>query len=219
MALDKTIKQYSNFSKGLLTESTPLNFPDNYSLDEQNLLLRVDGSRERRLGMQYENNNQLNPTASTTSSVGMGFYKWEFADDKVSNTIGVVQVGQQLFFLDMETTNPSANLLNGGAAQSLSSVTSVDTPRLSFTDLNGILLITSSDFSAPIKITYNTGGDTITLTTLDILVRDLWGVDDGQENDEEIALTDKHEYNLLNQGWTAGNITTWGDQRNDHVLR
>lgn len=213
MALDKTIKQYSNFSKGLMTESTPLNFPDDFALDEQNLLLRVDGSRERRLGMEYENSHQLNPTATTTASVGMAFFKWEFADDKVANTIGVVQVGQELYFLDMETTNPSANLLNSGSPLSLTSImaTSVDTPRLSFADLNGVLLVTSADFLVPIKITYNTTTDTISLSNQSVLVRDLWGVDDGLDNDEKPTPLDvDHEYNLLNQGWLSANITTYG---------
>jgi hypothetical protein len=213
MALDKTIKQYSNFSKGLMTESTPLNFPDNYSLDEQNMLLRVDGSRERRLGMKYENNNQLNVTTTTTDAVGMAFYKWAFADDKVANVIGVVQVGQQLFFLDMETDNPSANLLNGGSAVSITSYmkTSSAHPTLSFSDLNGFLLITSSDFNEPIKVKYATATDAITISTVSILVRDMWGVDDGLDNDEKPgSLSVLHEYNLLNQGWTSANITTYG---------
>ena len=213
MALDKTIKQYSNFSKGLMTESTPLNFPDNYSLDEQNMLLRVDGSRERRLGMKYENANQLNPTSTTTASVGMAFYKWEFADNLVTNTIGVVQVGQELYFLDLETNNPSANLLNVGSSASITSYmkTSTAHPRLSFSDLNGFLLVTSSDFKEPIKISYTTGTDTISISTVSILVRDLWGVDDGLDPDEKPAsLSVLHEYNLLNQGWTSGNITTYG---------
>lgn len=213
MPIDKTIKQYSNFSKGIMTESTPLNFPDNYSLDEQNLLLRVDGSRERRLGIEYETGHAITQTTTLTDSVGMAFYEWEFADDKVANTLGVVQVGQSLYFMDLEQDAPSANLKNSGSAVSITSYmkdSTVQTPQLNFATINGILLVASDSFANPLKVEYTTSTDTITVTALTITVRDLWGVDDGLEVDEEIGtLSDEHNYNLLNQGWTSGNITTY----------
>jgi len=213
MAQDATIKQFSNFSKGLMTEATPLNFPENYSLDEDNMLLAVDGSRERRTGMQFETGFAHTTTASANTAVSMKFFKWEFADDKSANTIGVVQVGQDLYFMDMESNAPSANLLNSGGALNLltfMSTTSL-TPKLSFSAINGVLLCTSSDFTRPIKISYATATDTISAVVQNVLVRDLWGVDDGQDVDEEATLTDTHEYNLLNQGWTGANITTWAN--------
>ena len=214
MAQEATIKQYSNFSKGIMTEATPLNFPDDYSLDEANLVLNIDGSRERREGIEYETGYALTTTATSTASVGMSFFKWEFADDRAENTIGVVQVGQVLYFLDLETDAPSANLLNSGSAASFAShmATSTQHPRLSFSAINGVLLCTSSDFKYPLKISYDTATDAITIAQQDVLVRDLWGVDDGLEVDEEESgsLSDKHNYNLLNQGWTAANISTFG---------
>lgn len=215
MPVEKTIKQFSNFSKGIMTESTPLNFPDNYALDEANLTLKVDGSRERRRGIEYESGYALTATTTTTASVGMSFYKWENADNNVLNTIGVVQVGQDLYFMDLETTNPSANLLNGGAPLSITGAmtdTNVQTPLLSFATLNGVLLCTSADFDQPQKITYD--GVNFTLATQPVLVRDLWGVDDSLRTDERptstyAGLTDEHEYNLFNQGWTDANLTSW----------
>jgi hypothetical protein len=212
MAQESTIKQYSNFSKGIMTEASPLNFPDDYSLDEANMLLHVDGSRERRDGIEHESGNAITTTTTTTAAVGMAFYKWEFADNKATNTIGVVQVGQALYFMDLETNAPSANLLNGGSAVSLTGImaNAVPHPRVSFSTINGVLLITSSDFSTPAKISYDTDADTMTLSFQKILVRDLWGVDDSLDVDEEIStLSDKHNYNLLNQGWTAANITAY----------
>jgi hypothetical protein len=223
MAQDRTIKQYSNFAKGLMTEATPLNFPDDYSLDEANLLLDVDGSRSRRFGIETEANGTTTVTTTPNTTVGMSFYKWEFADDLAANTIGVVQVGQKLYFLDMENDAPSSNILNSGAAVDFSAHMSTSTqhPRLSFAAVNGILLCTSSDFKYPLKISYDTDTDTMTVTQQNILVRDLWGVDDGLAVDEEPnPLTDKHNYNLLNQGWISANITTWGlpAPANTHIM-
>jgi len=213
MAQDSTIKQYSNFSKGIMTEATPLNFPDDYSIDEANLILNIDGSRERRKGIEFESGYAQTTTTTTTDEVGFTFYRWEFADNKDSNQIGVVQVGQDLYWLDLTTSNPSGNLLNSGSPSNLGGVmaTSTKHPRLQFSDVNGVLLITSADFLVPLKVTYDTATDTMTGDSQSILVRDLWGVDDGQDVDEEATLTDKHEYNLLNQGWTSANLTTWGN--------
>ncbi len=213
MAQDATIKQYSNFSKGLMTEATPLNFPDNYSLDEENMLLAVDGSRERRLGMQFEVGYAQTVTSTPNESVGVSYYKWEFADDQATNVLGVVQVGQELYFMDMVTDAPSANLLNAGAPLSLTAIMATDTkvPRISYTTINGVLLATSKDFSSPIKLTYSTATGLVSLDTQSILVRDLWGVDDGLEVDErDDPLSTAHEYNLKNQGWGTANIDAWG---------
>lgn len=217
MAQDATLKQYSNFSKGIMTESTPLNFPENYSLDEENMLLDVDGSRERRKGMEYETGGNVIltsiPKAPSGSYVStrMSFFKWEFADNVAANTLGVVQIGQLLYFLDMETDAPSANLKNSGSTVSLTTYTSALNPHLSFAPMNGDLIVTSEDFTQPIRLIYTTASDAISTAAIDIKVRDLWGVDDGQTVEEESNLTTLHNYNLLNQGWTAANITTWAN--------
>ncbi len=49
-----TEKVYRSFIKGLVTEASPLTFPENASIDEQNFVLNRDGSRSRRLGIDYE---------------------------------------------------------------------------------------------------------------------------------------------------------------------
>ena len=46
---------YRSFVKGLITEANQLTFPDNASIDESNFVLNRDGSRTRRLGLDYEN--------------------------------------------------------------------------------------------------------------------------------------------------------------------
>lgn len=210
MAQEATIKQYSNFAKGLMTEATPLNFPDDYSLAEENMLLNIDGSRERRDGMEYEAGGSITTTTVGNANVRMAFFKWEFADNRSGNQIGVVQVDAELWFMDLTEEIPSANLLNSGSAVSLASyVTTPGTiPELSFAAISGVLLCTSDAFDQPLKISYATGTDTVSVTTQSVLVRDLWGVDDGLDIDENpVALTDKHKYNLMNQGWeTASRV-------------
>ena len=48
-----TEKLYRSFVKGLITEASPLTFPENASIDEKNFVLNRDGSRSRRLGVDY----------------------------------------------------------------------------------------------------------------------------------------------------------------------
>ena len=46
--------ELNTFVKGLITEATPLTFPANASLDEDNFVLNRQGSRQRRFGMNFE---------------------------------------------------------------------------------------------------------------------------------------------------------------------
>ena len=48
--------QINNFVGGLVTEASPLTFPAGASLDEVNMKLIRNGSRQRRLGLDYEDN-------------------------------------------------------------------------------------------------------------------------------------------------------------------
>ena len=47
------------FIKGLITEASPLNFPAEATIDEENFELRKNGTRERRFGMDFEDNYSL----------------------------------------------------------------------------------------------------------------------------------------------------------------
>lgn len=52
MARQKFEKSFNTFVKGLMTEASEINFPENYSLYEKNFELRRDGGRDRRRGME-----------------------------------------------------------------------------------------------------------------------------------------------------------------------
>jgi hypothetical protein len=48
-----TKAEISSFIKGFITEASPLNFPADASRDEENFELNVNGSRDRRLGIDF----------------------------------------------------------------------------------------------------------------------------------------------------------------------
>ena len=212
MAENRQTVQFNTFVKGLNTEASPLNFPPDTSKDEDNMVLNIDGTRQRRLGLGYEVGNALVDTGESIPAAQAntwGFFRWDNADNKASNSIGVVQLGKKLWFMDMFSTAPSANLLNSGNSITLTSATS-STPQLSFTDINGKLVIVSDSLPQPQLLAYDTDTDIVSAAVFKIDVRDLWGVDDGLADDNRPgSLSAEHEYNLKNQGWPSARVTTF----------
>ena len=54
MATTQATKDYNTFVRGIITEANALTYPENASIDEENFVLNKDGSRQRRLGMDFE---------------------------------------------------------------------------------------------------------------------------------------------------------------------
>ena len=185
--------------KGLITEASPLNFPEGSSIDEENFVLDRDGSRSRRLGIDYELQHSLVNLAitATATSYAIQNYLWENVGQEPQTNYLVHQFGNKLYLFDADVTAVSSNALFGGAI----SLTATTVERYSFASIQGNLIIAVGDQALrviqPISSTY-------TLTFTRLKVRDFWGVDDGFATDERTStLTDLHAYNLYNQGWPA----------------
>jgi len=206
MGRKNTTKEFRTFVKGIITEASPLTFPENASIDEENFVLNRTGSRQRRLGMDYEN---LYTGVSTTfnsasmESLAISTYRWDNVDNDPSLSFAVIQIGYKIFFADAFESAISSNLKNGGSSVDLASS---GTRQFQMTAINGVLIVTTGE-TDPFYLSYDALTDTITKTDISIKVRDLWGVDDGLEVDEQPAtLSDNHNYNLYNQGWLDANI-------------
>jgi hypothetical protein len=216
----------NTFVRGLITEASPLTFPENASIDEDNYVLNREGSRQRRLGMDYESLSSVIDTgkvALTFDNHAVGSFLWENVNNDPNLSLGVVQIGNNLWFVDAFQSSLSANLLNSGTAFVLDATTvgsniSGNTP-IQFTAVNGVLLMVSREMSKPYYLTYDSVGDSLTSSLVDVRVRDIWGIDDGIDVDERpVSLSDKHNYNLLNQGWTATNINAVAYPSNSDVM-
>ena len=69
--------EVNTFVKGLITEASPLTFPENASLDELNFILNKDGSRQRRLGMEFRPDSvNLTLPVSTVNGLKINTFKW-----------------------------------------------------------------------------------------------------------------------------------------------
>jgi len=212
-------KIYRSFTKGLITEASPLTYPENASIDEENFVLNRNGSRSRRLGLDYEGGYALTSTGFTASSLATGkqsFHKWDMPGGDTTVAIGVVRILDKLWFLDLLTSAPSDNLLNGGSSITLAGLGDAD---IETSTINNKLIIVSEDLTYPILLSYNSSTDTVTQSTITVEVRDIWGVDDNLlVNQRPTTLTVKHKYNLRNQGWSPTVQTTTGADAIDRTF-
>lgn len=201
--MPKATVERSNFVRGLITEATPLTFPENASIDEDNLELNRDGSRQRRLGMDYEAGYSLiasSASGSSFESLVVSSFTWRNADNNPDNVIGVVQLGDVLYFFDLSLESPSA-----GTVPTITLPTVYKTSSLQFVEIKGVLVCTAS-VGNPFYIEKTSTG--YNKTDVEIQVRDIWGVEEVPSlavDERPASLSDTHEYNLLNQGWTSSN--------------
>ena len=217
----------NSFVRGLITEASALTFPENASIDENNMILNRNGSRQRRLGMDYENNAVVVDTTKATTPLdtqAIRTFRWENINNDPTLSFGVVQIGFDLWFVDLFSNVLSANL-KGDQPLKLNTATigytiSGNEP-IDFTSVNGHLVIVSKELTAPIYIGYDVLNNDFFVKNIDIQVRDLWGVFDAIDvDDRPSTLSNEHKYNLLNQGWPADKITQgFGDNKDAIKLK
>ena len=205
---------YNNFTGGLITEASPLNFPENAAQTIDNVLLSRDGRIKRRLGIDYEAGYAITDTSKATTTFdyhAVTSFRWDNVGNNASISVGVIQIGNELWFTDLFATSPSATLLNGGASIRLNASTVGSDINgneiISFAPALGVLVFASKEMESPYYLEYNSAADTFSASKIDIDVRDQWGVEDSLAIDERpTLLSDEHEYNLKNQGWPDDKI-------------
>lgn len=205
MAIQSVNKEYNTFVKGIITEANALTFPENASVDEANFVLNRDGSRQRRYGMDLEDGYTATAVSSMTSAaIGVSSHKWVNAGNTIANQFAVVQVGDKLLVYNASASAISASLITTIDASAII----IDETKLIQSDCGmGFFFFTSGSGDAAV-LEYV--GTTVTMRTIDIKIRDFFGVYDGLEVDDRPAvLSDAHKYNLYNQGWdsTKNNAT------------
>lgn len=204
----KNEKVFRSFVKGLVTEASALTFPENASVDEENFVLNRDGSRSRRLGVDYEDGFSLKDTGDSETELESGrqsIHRWDSPGGDSNISIGVVRIDEKLFFINLLAASPSDNLLNSGNSITLAGL---GDNKIQVSIINNKCIIVSEDLSKPVLLTYNRTTQAVTQSSLTLEIRDLYGVDDGlDENKRPSTLSNTHKYNLRNQGWNT-NIKT-----------
>ena len=219
MARQTQVLEFNSFVGGLITEASPLTFPENAALHVNNFNLSKDGSLSRRLGMDFESDYEVidsGESKSPSGEVAVSTFTWENAGGDPSNSVIVVQVGTSVKFFDTNDTSLSKGLIHSYEVDSTDSdvVYSVAV-------VDGVLVLATGTPEL-VKFTYSNG--VIEEETFRLKTRDLFGVQDmyqGRDlrSAENLSIrpqdyytgdsvTEQHIYNLRNSTFAVHRL--WG---------
>ncbi len=190
-------------SKGLITEATGLNFPENAWTDALNVTPDNKGVTSRRLGINYEDGASTFHVTRSSSTINTG--TWINVGGNGDLNFTVVQVGSTLYFYE-QVTGEALSVNKKTFTVDLSTLAITGSPSTSaesceFASGNGYLFVTHP-YCDPFYLTYDASGDSITVNTITVKIRDFEGVDDDlMVRERPLVLSDEHRYNLYNQGW------------------
>lgn len=205
--------EFNSFVGGLVTEASPLTFPENASIDEANFVLEDDGSRRRRRGLDIEPNTGAIPTASASSvSSTNSTYTWENPGNISGKSLVCFQNNRTLTIVDR-----SNDYIDGWSTWvfTLPNPSPVIPEDLtaSYASVDGRLVVAYDNSDIQV---FEYDGSSVSQSSVRIKIRDLFGVAaavDGIEtwNSEGVSYRpdeststgdlDEHIYNLRNQGW------------------
>ncbi len=206
----------NTFVKGLITEASPLTFPENSSVDENNCSLARTGVRGRRKGIEKETGFSLSSFTFTKATL-IHEINWENVSGESGVEFLVVQVGSTLRFYDKSSTPVSGNeksftidlnTFSAGNGEAISA------SRISGTSINGNFIVVSPAIES-FFIEYDSDADTISTTQITPKVRDFeWQGDVSGYDENKAASTvgDERKYDTYNAGWVDVN------QNGDGVL-
>jgi len=217
-------KTFFTFSKGFLTEVSPLNFPDEVSLEEENFELLPDGSRRRRRGIAVETDTiAISLQDELEGDEAMQAFVWKHVDLDSQQNFVLIQVGLYVYVYEENEVlggNYTGEIINLADSVTTTAAEARTVP-ISFTSGRGHLFIASTDLE-PSYVTYDANAATkFEVNQIGIKVRDYVDIDDGvdlldtpsDDPDNANKPTPSHHYNLANRGWavsgydgTAGSI-------------
>lgn len=199
----------NNFTRGLITEYTGLNFPENAAISTSNCEYTLIGDVVRRLGINTEINGSFQ--AVTIAGSAVSEYVWNNPGGDGNSKLLVKQIGGTLYFHNIATVvayQPlSTKLLAGTVSVSNNTVLGQvfdSTLECEYADGNGYLFVYHKSCD-PFYVTYNPVTQTFTSNVITVQIRDFTGVVDNLPvNVRPSTLSNDHLYNLQNQGWTQG---------------
>jgi hypothetical protein len=196
----------NNFTKGLITESTGLNFPENAATDCDNVKFEIIGDVTRRFGVDLETGYVSTP--ADVSSNAQSSYIWNNPGGDSTARLMVRQIGGTLYFYRINAVDAihglsSYPLNTVDCTQFVSSTGFDNTVECEYADGNGYLFVYHPNCD-PFYVTYNNGN--LTSTSIQVKIRDFIGVNEAGVNvsDRPVSLSSDHQYNLVNQGWVSG---------------
>lgn len=204
------------FVAGLNTEASYFTFPKNTWKDGDNLIPNINGRISRRNALDLEDSyvkTTQNISATDKNSWAFVTSKWIAVGGDGDLNFIVAQCGRYVFFYtDTPITTSSEKKsfsIDLNSYKPVSNPSVIGTSPIKCASAAGKLIITSRDTN-PLSVEYNASTDTISVTEINIQIRDFEGLDDGLAIDEKpTTLSDEHKYNLFNQGWDQTKINSY----------
>ena len=222
--------EFSTFVGGLVTEASPLTFPENASIDEANFILNKDGSRDRRLGMDREIDlvpYNLAYTISPVGDVAVSAYEWKNVAGIAAKAFIVCQVHDKMYIMD----RADETLKSVSYVKQVYDLLPVSNPsKATFAAIDGRLVVAYGNSTVKV-VTYDDDAevDPFSEEEVSLKVRDLFGVSDIIDGKDLLspeyinlrptstASEDEHMYNLRNQGWGVPRLQWKGKLKADPV--
>lgn len=210
MARNVGVSIENAFNRGLITEVTGVNSPENSVTETLNVIYDRRGKAIKRGAFDYEQDYLDNPIAADGVYTE---YVWKTISSNIGQEFVVVQIGEILYFFESTGSTPlsqnrktfTVNLLT----YKTPNFTNAQVRNVGVTCTTGRgYLFVAHPYCDPIYIKYNTATKNISVSRISIQIRDLEGLDDPLRVDQRpTSLTNTHKYNLYNQGWYASVVT------------
>lgn len=219
MARKEGLTLESKFIRGLITESTSLNFPPDAATETYNCIFDDKGAVYRRKGIDLESGYSEKTISVLGGLEAYVTYVWDYIKNGVDKSFLVCQQGAVVHFFDISTNvTPSAH-----AHVTTITLTDYDLPgasgnprneRCQFAQANGYLLIVNR-YCFPMYVTYT--GSTFTVTPMTLQARDFVGAPSSLSVSLRPITTvsaaggdyPEHLYNLFNAGWNKAYLNQW----------
>lgn len=193
----------NNLSRGLITEATGLNFPDNAVVDSLNVIFDPIGKVYRRKGFDVEGGAITEAYASSDGVIRE--FIWQSVARSGGFTFLVLQMGASVLFYEMT----SEDAISGGVQAVGLDMNAYKSPGAgeikdtvcTFAAGAGYLFI-AHPMCDPVIVRWEEDEEVFQAAKISIRVRDFEGVEDTEGLlDNPVNLTTPHHYNLRNQGW------------------
>ena len=204
-----------------------MSFPQDACTDTDNCVFDHTGRVTRRLGFDTESSYTTDSVSASDGDIYATFVWESVAGDGNTSFFVVQQAGTIKFYDISSSTNISGNKHSTEITLSDYLVSESDYDPADylcqFSYGDGKLFVVNAACE-PFYVTYNPNNNTLTATSIEILVRDFEGLDDGLDVRERPTSTvsgmetnyPNHYYNLLNQGWFGTDaLSQWDAGRTD----
>ena len=193
------------FVGGLNTEQSSVTDLLTYTSDELNCTVYPEELRGRRYGMDVEIDGQWFATGEDVQ-VAAGYF-WKNVG-KTPRDFAVFQTNSKLHFYDATVKPFSSNKIVAvvDVTDYITDTNNFYRFPIKFTTGDGDLIAVSK-YMEPLKISFVSGTSTFNVERIVIKYRDIEGVPESLNVDEQPSeLTKAHQYNLKNQGWNDTQI-------------